>query len=106
MRLYKRGSVYWLDVSIEGSRLRQSTGQADYQAAKREASRMMREFDPSAKQPQVSAPTKAQVEALIDQWREDGLAPSTINKRIHLEIKFFLDHFVIFRFEDVHVFQT
>lgn len=82
MRLYKRGSVYWLDVSIEGHRLRQSTGQADYQAAKREASRMMREFVPATNQPQIVAPTKAQVEALIDQWREDGLAPSTINKRI------------------------
>ena len=83
MELYKRGSTYWLDVTIEGRRLRCSTKQTERQAAVAAAYRLIQEYqtaEPISRE--EKAPTLTSIQEQVAQWQQEGLAASTINKRL------------------------
>ena len=83
MELYKRGSIYWLDVTIEGRRLRCSTKQTERQAAVAAAYRLIQEYqttEPISRE--EKAPTLTSIQEQVARWQQEGLAASTINKRL------------------------
>ena len=85
MELYKRGSTYWLDVTIEGRRLRCSTKQTERQAAMAAAYRLIQEYqsaEPISREEKVPTLTLADVQEQVVRWQQEGLAASTINKRL------------------------